>query len=39
MVAAVALGAGNPLPAVGALVVPAAGIGPAWTGGRPIPRN
>jgi hypothetical protein len=31
MVAAVAVGAGNPLPA--------AGMGLAWTGSRPVPRN
>ncbi|AEV82829.1 hypothetical protein ACWT_1810 [Actinoplanes sp. SE50] len=43
MLAAVALGAGNyavkPLPTVGALLLLAAGMGLAWTGGRLVPRT
>jgi hypothetical protein len=42
MLAAVSIGAGSyavkPLPTVGALVLLAAGMGLAWTGGRLIPR-
>jgi Amt family ammonium transporter len=42
MLAAVALGAGTyavkPLPTVGALLLLAAGMGLAWTGGRLVPR-
>jgi hypothetical protein len=42
MLAAVAIGAGtgarHPLPTVGALLLLAAGLGLAWTGGRLIPR-
>ncbi|WIM98292.1 hypothetical protein ACTOB_001887 [Actinoplanes oblitus] len=42
MLAAVALGAGSyavrPLPTVGALLLLAAGMGLAWTGGRLVPR-
>ncbi|GAA4600301.1 Amt family ammonium transporter [Actinoplanes octamycinicus] len=43
MLAAVALGAGSyavrPLPTVGALLLLAAGMGLAWTGGRLVPRT
>lgn len=43
MLAAVALGAGSyavkPLPTVGALLLLAAGMGLAWTGGRLVPRG
>ncbi|GAA2668909.1 hypothetical protein [Actinoplanes palleronii] len=43
MLAAVALGAGShavkPLPTVGALLMLAAGMGLAWTGGRLVPRS
>ena len=43
MLAAASIGAGSyavkPLPTVGALLLLAAGMGLAWTGGRLIPRN
>jgi hypothetical protein len=43
MLAAVAIGAGSyavkPLPTVGALLLLAAGMGLAWTGGRLVPRS
>jgi Amt family ammonium transporter len=42
MLAAISIGAGGyatrPLPTIGALVLLAAGMGLAWTGGRLIPR-
>jgi hypothetical protein len=43
MLAALAIGAGTtmaqPVPTVGALLLLAAGMGLAWTGGRLVPRS
>jgi hypothetical protein len=43
MLAAIAIGAGTtlaqPVPTVGALLLLAAGMGLAWTGGRLVPRS